>query len=88
MNLTRPQVLVLRQLIKNGPSKTSTSTDGKYIAGTVAAALMRRKLAHGRFHYVDLSQPGRHILEDYRVEITELGRATLAEHDRLAMEKI
>jgi hypothetical protein len=44
VKLTKPQLEVLRKLDRDGVCQTTTSTYGVYVAGTVAAALVRRGL--------------------------------------------
>lgn len=67
MKLTKPQLDVLLILKDGHVHPTTTGTHGKYVAGTAAAALVRRGLAkHERL-------PNSTFF--FGVQITEAGRA-------------
>ena len=70
MKLTKEQIEAL-ELLAVKPRKTHRLQLDGYIAGTVASALIRRKLAKRKFNEFGYT---------FSIEITEDGKAELAAH--------
>jgi hypothetical protein len=70
--LSRAQLDVLAKLELEGPCPTSTSTMGRYVAGTATAALERRGLVKMRGE--DFGGDG-----EWTFEITDAGKRALDE---------
>jgi hypothetical protein len=71
VKLSKPQITVLRKLDRDGVCPTTTSTTGMYVAGTVAAALVRRKLAK------HVARRWGNVVIGFDVGITNEGRQAL-----------